>query len=292
VIARLREVAGAESLPLRAFCVRILECGDLESKLTAPGELAAEGADLRIGPPVDVARPVRDPGLEMTGSSSKLPALRALGSRDARATCMARFAHHELMAVELFAWALLRWPELPDALKRGLVLTLAEEQIHCRLYLGRLGVLGRTLGEYGHSDYFWRHARTIVESPHGVRAFLAAMGLTLEQANLDFTLLYRDAFFEVGDEASAQVCQRVHDDEIRHVRLAAEWLERLDEDSETMTGAYEAAVPFPLAAHRAKGRRFDALARRRAGLDDEFIEYVRLARSTQEAKPASDSKRS
>jgi uncharacterized ferritin-like protein (DUF455 family) len=283
-------MAGAESRPLRAFCARILECGDLESKLAAPGELAAEGADLQVGPPIDVARPMRDPELEMTGGSPKLPALRALVSRDARATCMARFAHHELMAVELFAWALLRWPEIPDALKRGLVRTLAEEQIHCRLYLGRLEALGHTLGEYDHSDYFWRHSRTIVDSPHGVRAFLAAMGLTLEQANLDFTLLYRDAFFEVGDEASARVCQRVHEDEIRHVHLAAHWLERLDEENETMTGAYEAAVPFPLGAHRAKGRRFDARARRRAGLDDEFVEHVRLARSTQEAKPDADSK--
>jgi hypothetical protein len=46
--------------------------------------------------------------------------------------------------------------------------------------------------------------------------------------------------------------------------------------------AYEAAVPFPLGAARAKGRRFDAGARRRAGLGEDFIEHVRRARSRAE----------
>ncbi len=50
------------------------------------------------------------------------------------------------------------------------------------------------------------------------------MGLTLEQANLDFTLTYRDGFAEAGDLESAAVCQTVHDDEIAHVALAARWL--------------------------------------------------------------------
>jgi len=111
------------------------------------------------------------------------------------------------------------------------------------------------------------------------------MGLTLEQANLDFTLLYRDAFREAGDEASAQVCQRVHDDELRHVRLASEWLARLSPDAEDDVSAYERAVPFPLGPARAKGRRFDASARKRAGLSPAFIERVRTARSTQEQGP-------
>jgi len=46
--------------------------------------------------------------------------------------------------------------------------------------------------------------------------------------------------------------------------------------------AYRAAVPYPLAAARAKGRRFDEAARRRAGLSGEFIAFVRGARSSQE----------
>jgi hypothetical protein len=46
--------------------------------------------------------------------------------------------------------------------------------------------------------------------------------------------------------------------------------------------AYQEAVPYPLAAARAKGRRFDEAARRRAGLSGAFIAFVRGARSSQE----------
>ena len=263
---------------------RTLGSGDLESKLTPP--LQRDGQpldDSDPGQPIYIHYPARDPGLTMGGGSAPLPRPGTLKSPEARAICLARFAHHELMAVELFAWALLRWPDLPAGLRMGWLGALADEQIHCRLYLDRLEAHGAQLQDHVLSDYFWHQAPAIAASPHGARAFLAAMGLTLEQANLDFTLLYRDAFREAGDEASARVCQRVHDDEIEHVRLAAEWLVRLAPSAEAdQVTAYETAVPFPLAANRAKGRRFDEPARRRAGLSPELIETVRAARSSQE----------
>ena len=109
------------------------------------------------------------------------------------------------------------------------------------------------------------------------------MGLTLEQANLDFTLVYRDGFREAGDEESAQICQRVHDDEVSHVRRASEWLMRLSGgDNEDPVAVYDETVPFPLAASRAKGRRFSVASRRSAGLSEPFIEHVRTARSSQQ----------
>jgi uncharacterized ferritin-like protein (DUF455 family) len=76
----------------------------------------------------------------------------------------------------------------------------------------------------------------------------------------------------------------VHRDEIRHVRLAAEWLPQLGGPSDPVAG-YEAAVPFPLEAARAKGRRFLVAARSEAGLAPEFIDYVRTARSNAERNP-------
>jgi len=273
-------------LTLREFCRRILESGDLDSKLAPP--VGASGAAL-IDRPTEGALcidwPARDPGLEMHTGAERLPRPHELNSREARASCLARFANHELMAVELFAWALLRWPELPAELRRGFVAVLAEEQLHCRLYLERLHALGSALGDHRVSDYFWKHARAIADSPHGARAFLCAMGLTFEQANLDFTLIYRDGFRSAGDEASAQVCQRIHDDEVRHVRMAAHWMRVLAREGQGEIEAYREAVPFPLAAARAKGRRFDAAARRRAGLGEEFIAFVRDARSSQEKLP-------
>ncbi len=270
---------------IQDFCLRVLTCGDLETKLAAPRD-HDEGA-LRDAPgaPVLIDGPARNAGLRMSGGAERLPRPNALADPAARSDCLARFAHHELMAVELFAWALLRWPEAPAELRRGLLGALADEQRHCRLYLARLGDHGGAFLGREHSDYFWRQAPAIAASPAGLRAFLAAMGLTLEQANLDFTLTYRDGFRAAGDEASARVCQSVHDDEIRHVALAARWLPRLAEQSGTSSqpvAAYEEAVPFPLAASRAKGRRFDVASRRAAGLTDALIEHVRSARSSQQ----------
>ena len=286
---------------LRAHCRAILEQGSLEAKLSTPPGGAAALRDEEPGAPLDHERPVREDTLRFRKETAPLPRPGALRDPEARAICLARFAHHELMAVELFAWALLRWPTLDPALRRGMAHILDEEQLHCRLYLRRLTAHGSTLGEHALSGYFWRQLPPIrrvadgrvadgraaagraaeARPSDGPAAFLAAMGLTLEQANLDFTLVYRDAFREAGDLASSRVCQRVHEDEIRHVRHAAEWLRRMHPQGDDRQ-RYEASVPFPLSAARAKGRRFDAAARRRAGLDESLIEHVRAARSSQE----------
>ncbi|HEB88917.1 MAG TPA: DUF455 family protein [Deltaproteobacteria bacterium] len=277
---------------VRDFCLQALERGDLATKLRPPGPREMP----RLRDPEGVAAtfidaPARAPGLRMRGGSDRLPRPGELSEPGNRRKCLARFAHHELMAVELFAWALLRWPDLPRALRRGWLSALIDEQRHCRLYLERLRAHGGDFETDDHSDYFWRQAPAIAASPAGARAFLAAMGLTLEQANLDFTLTYRDGFAAAGDEETARVCQRVHDEEIAHVALAAHWIRRLEsEDGDiaqpdgTDLDRYLACVPFPLGPARAKGRRFEVSARRRAGLSDRFIETVRRARSPQEQR--------
>jgi uncharacterized ferritin-like protein (DUF455 family) len=285
---------------VQAFCLRILECGELSAKLSAP--LDDQGRSLpdpRTNSPVFIDRPARDAGLRMQGKNDRLPRPGQLSDPEHRKRCLSRFAHHELMAVELFAWALLRWPSLPQALRRGLLSALVDEQRHCRLYLERLEAHGGHFETDDHSGYFWRQVPVIADSPAGPRAFLAAVGLTLEQANLDFTLTYRDGFAEAGDLESARVCQLVHDEEIVHVALAAHWMKRLGEledsnapDSsdanQTDLDRYLAAVPFPLGPARAKGRRFEVAPRRRAGLSEALIDHVRAARSTQERGIESD----
>lgn len=275
------------------FCLRVLQSGDLETKLSAPlDEQGRTLPDTPTGPPVFLNRPAREPGLRMRGGSAALPRPGQLEDPSHRIRCLSRFAHHELMAVELFAWALLRWPTLPPALRRGFLSALVDEQRHCRLYLARLEAHGGVFETDDHSDYFWRQVPAIAASPAGPRAFLAAMGLTLEQANLDFTLTYRDGFAEAGDLESARVCQLVHDEEIAHVALAARWMKRLGDaesidSNQTDLDRYLAAVPFPLGPARAKGRRFEIAPRRRAGLSQAMIDHIRHARSTQTRVPDS-----
>lgn len=264
-----------EALSIRDFCLELLLSGDLETKLRPP---PSDLRDDEPGPARRVGEPARATGLQLVPGAPRLPKPAELNDPAARATCLARFAHHELMAAELFAWALLRWPALPAPLRLGLLEVLADEQRHCHMYLERLRAHESELEQHPLSDYFWKHEPAMAASPHGPRAFLAGMGLTLEQANLDFSLVYRDAFRSAGDEQSALVCERVHADEVRHVRLASTWLERLTPAGTSEIEAYEQAVPFPLGATRAKGRHFDAAGRRSAGLGEAYIEHVRSAR--------------
>lgn len=267
---------------LEVFCLAVLQRGDLATKLRAPTR--PDGAPLpdTPGAPItDIDRPARDPALTMGPGGGALPSPSALSDAEARRDCLSRFAHHELQAVEYFAWALLRWPEAPPELRRALLSALTDEQRHCRLYLDRLEALGGRFETGDHSDYFWQQASAIAEAESGLRAFLSAMGLTLEQANLDFTLTYRDAFRQAGDDESAAICQVVHDDEVAHVALAVRWLRRLSEGEDAKDADlrdYLETVPFPLGPARAKGRRFEAAPRRRAGLSEALIDHVRDAR--------------
>ena len=304
---RIRPGPGFDSI--RSFCLHVLESGDLESKLVLPRSTAGAPLGDTPGPAVFVDRPARHDHIQIRSGVDRLPNLSELRDPHARAVCVERFANHELMAVELFAWVLLAYPGMPPALRRGLLHVLEEEQGHVRLYLDRLQDLGSGLGQSPLSDYFWQQIPAIHASSNGPASFLCVMGLTFEQANLDFSLLYRDAFRQQEDELSARALDQVHRDEIGHVRLAARWLRKIGgeegsletrsvhsgettieasteadgdvipgETVDTDVALYERHIPFPLSAARAKGRRFDEAARRRAGLSRAFIEHVRAAK--------------
>ncbi|MCA9676267.1 MAG: DUF455 family protein [Myxococcales bacterium] len=85
---------------------------------------------------------------------------------------------------------------------------------------------------------------------------------------------------EVGDDATAEVLDQAHADEIGHVRFAWRWLETLAPDADPWD-TYRAHVEFPLGAARARGRDLDVEARRAAGISDDFI--ARLDSSATEA---------
>jgi uncharacterized ferritin-like protein (DUF455 family) len=268
------------------FCRELLCRGDLASKLRPPRD--GDGKLLPFcgsGGPFLLDAPARDAPLRLQKGGERLPSAGALREPRARAICLRRFAHHELQAIELFAWGVLHFTALPPALRRGFLLVLEEEQLHLALYLERLLAHGETLEGGPLSDYLWQHRARIEAHDDPPLAFLSALGLTLEQANLDFAQIYRDAFAAAGDLETAAVLQRVHDDEIRHVRLAVRWLRRLKRSDESDLQAYLRTVPFPLSAARAKGRRFDPASRRLAGLDDAFIAYVGAAEPYEKSSP-------
>jgi uncharacterized ferritin-like protein (DUF455 family) len=133
------------------------------------------------------------------------------------------------------------------------------------MYEERLHAHGVRFGELPVTAHFWN--KLPATSP---LAFVCTMGLTFENANLDFAGAYATAARAAGDEATARVLEQVHEDEIGHVRFAWVWLRKLAPD-QAPWDAYVANLAPPLGPARARGRELDVDARRRAGLDDDFV---------------------
>jgi uncharacterized ferritin-like protein (DUF455 family) len=248
----------------RDFALRVVTSDRLDDKLAPPGDLAIDDDG---GPVVRIAAPGRPPSLAIVpGRRARVPPLAGMSDPAQRARILHALANHELQAVELFAWALLAFADAPVAFRRGLVAIVADEQRHFGLYASRLAALGVTFGDHPVTGHFWNKLDHLT-SP---LAFVCAMGLTFEAANLDFAGDYAAAARACGDDDTARALDQVHADEIRHVHFGYTWLRRLASDQEPWQ-AYLANIRPPLGPARARGARLDREARRRAGFDDDFI---------------------
>jgi uncharacterized ferritin-like protein (DUF455 family) len=255
---------------VRDYAERVVLGATLDDKIRPPADLADDargsGTTIRLpGRPAELSlsRHVRTP----------MPRPSQLVNARQRAVALHRFANHELQAIEIMAWALLANPEAPPAFRRGILATLAEEQLHLGLYLERLGANGLRFGELPVNDYFWSKVQDLETPLH----YLSAMGLVFEAGNLDHSVAYREAFARAGDEASARVLDRVHEDEVGHVRFAVTWLRKLKDPAASDWDAWLAHLKFPLGPHRAKGPEFRPEPRLQAGLTPEFVAAVERA---------------
>lgn len=253
---------------VREFAERLVRCEDLATKLAPPAPRLPDhdrGAPLRLLEPgrPDELRP--EPGRKV-----RVPSLAGMPDPKQRVRILHALANHELQAAELFAWALLAFPDAPAPFRRGCLAILAEEQRHCRLYVERLHAHGARFGDHPVTAHFWRQIAA-VRSP---LQFLVVMGLTFENANLDFAGEHAVAARAAGDHETAAVLDQVHRDEIRHVRFARRWAARFAPER-SVWETFVAELPDPLTPARARGGVFDVEARRRAGLSDEFIRRLR-----------------
>lgn len=252
---------------LREFAESIVLSETLEGKLMAPPR---ELVDEDRGARTTLTAPGRPGELRFTTERTPMPKPTQLANAKKRAVCLHRFANHELQAIELMAWALLAYPEAPAGFRAGLLATLGEEQTHLGLYCERLAALGQPFGSLPVNDYFWGKVADLETPLH----YLAAMGLTFEAANLDHSIAYRDAFARAGDEESAAILGRIHEDEIGHVRFAVSWTNRMKDPARSDLETYLAHVRFPLGLNRAKGPELRLETRVAAGFSKEFLEAI------------------
>ena len=257
-------------MEIRAFARAVLEAEDLGVKLRpAPGPLTDE----RPGPPYRTAAPGRPPELRIA-PGAHVPPLEGLIDPAQRPRVLHGLANHELQAAELFAWALLAFPEAPPEFRRGLTRILDDEQRHTRMYVARLEAAGARFGDFPVNGYFWSKVPDLTTPLR----FVCAMSLTFENANLDHTVDYAEAARRAGDEKTAAVIEQVHADEVEHVRFGWTWLQAFKEEDEAAWDAYRASLAWPLRPAKAKGRTFHRAGREAAGLDPEFIRRLEESR--------------
>lgn len=251
---------------------RLLHGTTLEDKLAPLAGPLPES----VGGPMPPA-PGRPPALAFRSATrrARLPSPDSLRDPSRAGELLHAFANHELLAIELMALALLRYDMAPR-IRRELAATLSDEQRHLRGYISRMGALGTAFGDHPVSRFFWDALASVADPA----SWHAGMGLTLEQANLDFMTWYGGAFREAGDDETAGLLETVRRDEIAHVARGL----RAFGDGEDLWSRWSLALVPPLAPRRARGPTFDRLGRQQAGLPAPYIERL-LGESASRGRP-------
>ena len=254
-------------MELREFAESVLFATSLEEKLRRPVDITDERPGPALISPTAPGRPV-ELQFKVTGTArDHFPDVRNLEQARERGQLLHFFANHELLATELMALVLLKFPDAPAAFRKGVLATLKDEQEHTRWYLERMRECGIHFGELPVSGYFWRSVSPM-ENPLD---YVSSLCLTFEQANLDFAQHFARLFAQVGDTATAGLLEKIYRDEIGHVAYGLKWFRRWKNPQASDWEAFCRQLKFPLSPQRAKGITLNVAGRRAAGLDAQFI---------------------
>jgi len=267
---------------MREIAERVLFAETLEEKL----RLGPVGAvDDSPGPAIALPdAPGRPQELRVRGDGVRVdfPGIHRLDDDRERGVMLHFLANHELLAAELMALVLLRFPDAPKEYRAGVYEAMREEQAHALMYVRRMKECGIAFGELPVNDHFWR----LIAPMATPLDFVTRLNLTFEQANLDFSKHYAGLFRQVGDTATAAVLEKIHQDEIGHVGHGLKWFRRWKERGETDWQAFRRCLHFPLTPARAKGLApFNADSRRLAGLDEDFIRHLEVCEHSRGRTP-------
>jgi len=209
-------------MELRELAERIVFGKTLEDKLGCPETMTDDQPGSSLITPVAPGRPPELHFKSQESAPGDFPGLHHLEQENERGRLLHFFANHELLATELMALALLRFPDAPTSFRRGLLQTLRDEQRHTKLYLKRMKACGIEFGQLPVSGYFWR---CVSGMEHPID-YVAGLSLTFEQANLDFCRQFAEGFEKVGDAVTAGLLGGIYQDEIRHVAYGLKWFRR------------------------------------------------------------------
>ena len=268
-------------MELRAWAEQIITATSLEDKLADPGHWTDERPGSAIVVPDQPGRPAELVFKRGETQDRGFPGIHRIENETDRGRLLHFFANHELLATELMALVLLRFPAAPAAFRAGVARTLRDEQQHTAWYMARMRELGIQFGDLPVSGYFWRSVSDM-ESPLD---FVSRLSLTFEQANLDYCRQFSAMFADVGDSASASILERIYRDEIAHVAHGLKWFRRWKAAGESDWDAFCRQLKFPLSPARAKGVSFNADGRRAAGLTADFIDSLKVSAQSKGRTP-------
>lgn len=265
------------------FAERVLMSTSLEDKLShAPAALNLDPP--RRGGFTAPSTPGRPDHLKPKPNDGKspFPSADQIHDEEQRGILLHFFANHELLAVELMALALLKFPDAPDSFRKGVLRTLQEEQNHTLWYLARMNKCGLNFGDYHLSPMIWTHISSM-ESPLD---YVSRLSLTFEQANLDYAKHYSQVLAQAGDQKSADLLAQIYKDEIAHVGYGLKWLRRWKQNAQSDWDAWHKQLHFPLSPIRAKGMApFNGEGRRKAGMDEHFIASIKRYQASRGRSP-------
>jgi uncharacterized ferritin-like protein (DUF455 family) len=269
-----------DPVELRYFAERILFSPHLHDKMYAPRHFSDKHPGQIITLPNSPHRS-SDMQLYTSGcinTKSHIPQKRSRPNQEAlnnplkRAQLLHIFANHELLSLELMALALLRYPDAPQAFRRGLAQVIKDEQQHFLLYYHQIKILGFSWGSESVSDFFWR---CVADAPT-IHDFNTRLTLVFEQANIDFTRFYQPCMQQAGDQVSADILEQIYHDEIRHVKHGFHWFKKWKPTNEPEWDSFCALLHTPLSPGRAKGNVFSVEARKKIGMSPDFIQSLKL----------------
>ena len=116
------------------FAEQIVFSNSLDEKLASPGKLDFDRiATSKLPSSKSLRTPGRPANLLMQhepGRTVQPPRDDQLENEESRGQLLHFLANHELLATELMALVLLKFPNAPRAFRQGVLVTLQEEQLH------------------------------------------------------------------------------------------------------------------------------------------------------------------
>ena len=226
-----------------------------------------------------IKNPGRSKNIKFSSDQLKFPNKNKLTTPEGTAIALHFFANHELLAIEMMAMAILRFPIsgiAGDQFRKGLISTINDEQKHFNLYRQRMNELGIEFGDLPVNDFFWKQIHHV----DTIESFYAMMALTFEAANLDFANHYKNIFKECDDLKTSDILSVVLEDEIRHVAMGWNYINQPHVINEReIWNYYLSLLPEKITPARSKGIHFDSSLRKQAGMSDCFIDEIKNFKS-------------